>query len=373
MRKAAEMKSTKQASRPDDFYIGPTSSGMHLFVSALVASMGLLLVWRALPRPFPVAWSPLQVAGPALGGLVATGGLLALAFRSAKGRVAAAFSRKHPLLGALIATLSAAACVVDILSGRSALVLVCGAVALSLLYWDRPRYLFALLFLDAAAGAAAVLTVGATAAGGAPDWEQLALALSSAGLGAAIGLTIGGIVAPGSERLRSLERENRELRDLSFRDGLTAVYNRRFAQETGQKLFTRAQRYQERFHALMVDIDHFKRVNDKMGHAAGDEVLKGIAAILQSCVRASDVVARYGGEEFVLFLVQAEPETAQFIANRIRDDVASHRFEGVPWQVTISVGVAGMVVGERLEELVDRADKSLYVAKRGGRNRVAGF
>ena len=123
----------------------------------------------------------------------------------------------------------------------------------------------------------------------------------------------------------------------------------------------------------MLDIDHFLRVNDRLSQAVGDGVLREMALILQSCVRASDVAARYGGEEFVVFLLGASSETVQFIASRIRDDVAKHRFDSVPWQVTISIGIASMREGETLTELVDRADKSLYAAKRSGRNRVSGF
>ena len=192
-------------------------------------------------------------------------------------------------------------------------------------------------------------------------------------MGMVVTATIRGTVTPGEERLQYLERENKELWDLSFHDGLTGLFNRRYAQETGQKLFNRAIRYHEQFHALMIDIDHFKRVNDTLGHAAGDEVLKEIATILQDCVRASDFVVRYGGEEFVVYLVQADSELVQNIANRIRDEVASHGFEMVPWQVTISIGVASIQNNDRLENLLDRADKYLYISKRSGRNRVSGF
>jgi diguanylate cyclase (GGDEF)-like protein len=138
-------------------------------------------------------------------------------------------------------------------------------------------------------------------------------------------------------------------------------------------LFARAKRYGEHLHVLMLDIDHFKNVNDKLGHPVGDEVLKNIADILATQVRASDVVTRYGGEEFLVFLIQTEPEVAQFIANRIRDAVASHAFPDVPWQLTISIGVAGIKADDTLGELVDRADKYLYASKHGGRNRVSGF
>jgi diguanylate cyclase (GGDEF)-like protein len=123
----------------------------------------------------------------------------------------------------------------------------------------------------------------------------------------------------------------------------------------------------------MIDIDHFKRVNDMVSHAVGDEVLKGVGQAIQSCLRTSDSVSRYGGEEFLAFVVQAEAEVAQFIANRIREAVASRVFDEVPWRVTISIGVASVEADDDLESLVDRADKYLYSSKRGGRNRVSGF
>lgn len=370
MQHAVAARAKKRKALSKDLSVDEPSLGsrVHVFASAIILVLGVFIEWRSLPIPFPETWPVVQIVGVALGGVVVAYGVIAILLRSSEGRLAALFSRPRLLLGIVIAAATAIACLLDRAAGRSALALLCGSVVLSLLYWDKPPYLFALMLLAAAVGIQAEYLGYA-----APDWEQVSLAASSLVLGAAVAFTVRGIVAPGAERLRSLERENRELWDLSFRDGLTGLYNRRFAQETGQKLFARAQRYQERFHVLMIDIDHFKRVNDKVSHAAGDEVLKGIASILQSCVRSSDVAARYGGEEFIVFLLQAEPETAQFIANRIRDDVAAHRFESVPWHVTISVGVAGMVEGERLDELVDRADKYLYVAKRGGRNRVAGF
>ena len=334
--------------------------------------VGVLVAWRAWPSAAGPVWALRDAAGVAIGIIVSVGGILGFLLRSVADEYAAPFSRTRPWLGAAIALAAAGEAFVDLEAGRSALALVVGCSCLGLLYWDRPLYLFSLLAADAAAGAAAAFLAIGTADPTAFR-EELCLAVVAAALGAASAFAVRRVVAPGVERLHSLERENRELWDLSFRDGLTGLYNRRFAQETGRKVFARASRYHERLHVLMIDIDHFKRVNDKVSHAAGDATLRGIAEILVSCVRSSDIVARYGGEEFMVFLIEAEPETAQFIANRIRDDVAAHRFEEVPWQVTISIGVAGLAGDESLEALVDRADKHLYVAKRSGRNRVAGF
>ncbi len=258
------------------------------------------------------------------------------------------------------------------LAGAGPAVFVFGATYASAIGWDRMRRFVALAVTDSALIALASI---ASSRLGVRLFRSSDLFVAAAACAAAVAIarTVKSYVAPGRERLRSLERENQQLWDLSFRDSLTGLYNRRFAQETGRILVSRARRYQEQLHVFMLDIDHFKRVNDVVSHAAGDEVLKGVAQAIQSCLRTSDSVARYGGEEFLAFVVQAEAETAQFIANRIRETVASRRFESVPWQVTLSIGVASAAGDADLEELVDRADKYLYASKRGGRNRVSGF
>jgi diguanylate cyclase (GGDEF)-like protein len=180
-------------------------------------------------------------------------------------------------------------------------------------------------------------------------------------------------IKPSEERLMSLEAENKELWNLSYRDGLTGLYNRRYMEQVAEQLFSRAVRYREPLHVLMLDIDHFKKVNDKLGHQVGDEVLQNVAATIQSIIRTSDTVARYGGEEFIAFLVQSNSEITQFIANRIRDGVAATQFSDVPWQITISIGVAGLQDGDTMNSLIDRADQFLYSSKHHGRNRVSGF
>ena len=267
---------------------------------------------------------------------------------------------------------STALSIADVLAGAGPAVFVFGATYASAIGWDRMRRFVALAVTDSALIALASI---ASSRLGVRLFRSSDLFVAAAACAAAVAIarTVKSYVAPGRERLRSLERENQQLWDLSFRDALTGLYNRRFAQETGRILVSRARRYQEQLHVFMLDIDHFKRVNDVVSHAVGDEVLKGVAQAIQSCLRTSDSVARYGGEEFLAFVVQAEAETAQFIANRIRETVASRRFESVPWQVTVSIGVASAAGDTDLEELVDRADKYLYASKRGGRNRVSGF
>ncbi|MEI6875333.1 MAG: GGDEF domain-containing protein [Spirochaetota bacterium] len=176
----------------------------------------------------------------------------------------------------------------------------------------------------------------------------------------------------GDLSLSLLEARVLELREMSFRDALTGLYNRRYATEAGHGFVAQSRRYGYDFHALMVDIDHFKRINDELGHPRGDEVLKEIASILRSAIRETDIAARIGGEEFLVLLPKANAESAQNIANRIRDLVGSTVFEGVPWTVTVSLGVTGIRESDELETLVERADSFLYQSKRSGRNRVSG-
>jgi diguanylate cyclase (GGDEF)-like protein len=124
----------------------------------------------------------------------------------------------------------------------------------------------------------------------------------------------------------------------------------------------------------MLDIDHFKRVNDRYGHAAGDAVLQTLAALLRQSVRDTEIVARYGGEEFALLMPLTNTDEADAAAERIRQTVASHSFltpQGKTLPLTISVGVASFPTDCRtLSDLVEAADKALYAAKNNGRNQV---
>jgi diguanylate cyclase (GGDEF)-like protein len=125
--------------------------------------------------------------------------------------------------------------------------------------------------------------------------------------------------------------------------------------------------------ALMVDVDHFKRINDTHGHAAGDEVLKQVARVLQESIRETDIPVRFGGEEFILFLVGASAFGMRDYAERIRSAIERHRFSIDSDQqiaVTVSLGAAMRHQQESLDELIRRADGALYRAKQAGRNRV---
>ncbi|HEU4425455.1 MAG TPA: diguanylate cyclase, partial [Pilimelia sp.] len=164
-----------------------------------------------------------------------------------------------------------------------------------------------------------------------------------------------------------------QVRRLATIDGLTGLYNRdHFFTEAGKQLRV-AQRYQRPVAAIMVDVDHFKRINDSFGHPVGDEVIRMVGARLHAAARDCDVLGRYGGEEFALFI----PETgaaATVLAERLREIVCAEpvRTAVGPLDVTISVGVAyADGAGQHLNQLLARADAALYEAKQSGRNRVA--
>lgn len=167
-----------------------------------------------------------------------------------------------------------------------------------------------------------------------------------------------------------LQQREAEILALSLRDPLTGVGNRRALEQALALETSRAERTGESLCALMADIDHFKRVNDTYGHEAGDKVLAAFGDLLRRQTRATDVVARFGGEEFVVLMPHTDIERATDTAERIREALASSRFEPLPGPVTVSVGVAELAADESGESLLRRADMALYEAKQSGRNRV---
>jgi diguanylate cyclase (GGDEF)-like protein len=179
------------------------------------------------------------------------------------------------------------------------------------------------------------------------------------------------------ERTDELERANEQLRAISLTDGLTHVANRRRFDEKLQDEWKRAQRHGHPLSLLMLDIDHFKRVNDELGHLVGDDCLTEVAALCAAEVqRSGDLLARYGGEEFIILLPATPEEGAVRVAERVRQAVARspvYSNERVaPVSLTISVGVACVVPDPDMEpqELIRQADEALYSAKESGRNRV---
>jgi diguanylate cyclase (GGDEF)-like protein len=173
---------------------------------------------------------------------------------------------------------------------------------------------------------------------------------------------------------------NERLKHIGLTDALTGVHNRRYFEQRLREEVDRALRKGSPLSCLLVDLDHFKSVNDRYGHLIGDVVLREVAEQIKDQLRLSDAMARYGGEEFAVLLVQTNAVTARAIAERIRERIAGQVFklpEGAQLSVTISIGVAtlmeelrGADIDVRARDLVSRADSALYSAKRSGRNRV---
>lgn len=167
-----------------------------------------------------------------------------------------------------------------------------------------------------------------------------------------------------SQQLTSAERE-------AMTDPLTGMSNRRMLTESLGRMPVDL-RSDTTCAVLYVDIDHFKRVNDKHGHAVGDEVLRVVAATLQACTRPSDVVGRWGGEEFLVLIAPTDRAGVEHLAERLRAQVRRSWVEvdGARLSVSVSVGVAMAAVDEDVTRLVERADHAMLAAKRAGRNRV---
>ncbi|MEY4642468.1 MAG: hypothetical protein RLZZ227_2462 [Pseudomonadota bacterium] len=162
----------------------------------------------------------------------------------------------------------------------------------------------------------------------------------------------------------------RKLHALAVTDELTQLPNRRAIMECGTREWHRTQRAGEPFSCMVLDIDHFKSINDTFGHAAGDTVLCEFAFVLQTILRQSDAVGRVGGEEFLILAAGADPRHALALSERIRMRVELMQVDVIGKRpLTISIGVASRTREETLEELIQHADKALYQAKQNGRNR----
>jgi len=187
-------------------------------------------------------------------------------------------------------------------------------------------------------------------------------------------------------RLRSkthqdeLKKKNRQLEDmltrvesLAIMDPLTGIYNRRRFETIFNSEFKRATRYQLPLSCMMIDIDHFKKVNDTHGHQEGDTVLKELSQVVQATIREVDTPARWGGEEFVVLSPNTTLENGLRAAERVRKAVANHAFTGMDGKkVTVSIGVAAIPAPDldSQDKLIHAADIAMYAAKKNGRNRV---
>jgi diguanylate cyclase (GGDEF)-like protein len=198
------------------------------------------------------------------------------------------------------------------------------------------------------------------------------------GLGVQVGVSAGMLNAGALGVFVLRRREQRLLaatQTLSRLDPLTGLFNRRFLVEQAPRLWRQARRDGSRVAALVLDLDHFKRLNDAHGHAAGDAVLQEVAGALSAAVRPSDILARTGGEELVVLGLVSDPDEAAHLAERLRSAVAGSR-SADGHAVTASIGVAltrpadGESASHELWRLVDRADAAMYEAKQQGRDRV---
>jgi diguanylate cyclase (GGDEF)-like protein len=174
----------------------------------------------------------------------------------------------------------------------------------------------------------------------------------------------------------SLERARlfQEVQSLALTDALTGLQNRRSIFELGRIEFSRAERMKRPFSCMMLDLDHFKKVNDDYGHQVGDRVLQEFAKCCQSSIREVDMVGRYGGEELIIMLPETDRDTAVQVAERLRTTISGHRtkINDIEVDITVSIGVATKDEHTtHMEALIARADQALYIAKHKGRNRVA--
>jgi diguanylate cyclase (GGDEF)-like protein len=180
-------------------------------------------------------------------------------------------------------------------------------------------------------------------------------------------------------RVRSHLQRLAALRDMAIRDGLTRCYNHKYFKIRLEQEIARCRRYQNELALALLDVDHFKSINDSHGHPTGDQVLSHLGDLVQASVRSTDVVARYGGDEFALLFVEAGTKEANAITSRLLERIALHnqtahsgrtQDKDLMVPVTVSVGVTGLVPDDTMETLIKRTDVALYDAKASGRNQV---
>jgi diguanylate cyclase (GGDEF)-like protein len=169
-----------------------------------------------------------------------------------------------------------------------------------------------------------------------------------------------------------LKQQHDQLVGMATHDQLTGLYNRHYLNDALSKKVAYAKRHGEPLSVIIVDIDHFKSVNDTFGHLTGDQILKAVGSAMQSSARKEDIAARFGGEEFIVLLDNCTAHDAQVKAEHLRSQIEALHPEGVA--VTASFGVAQLQQdAQRYEDLLKNADTALYIAKEEGRNRVVAY
>jgi diguanylate cyclase (GGDEF)-like protein len=178
-----------------------------------------------------------------------------------------------------------------------------------------------------------------------------------------------------AENLLTREYANEGILRFAFTDFLTGLRTRGYFEQQVEMEFKRAERRRQKFALLMLDIDHFKKLNDSFGHHVGDQVLREVAGLLAQDMREVDTVARYGGEEFVIVLPETTETGAAYVAERLRRTVEEARFlagsDHKAQRLTISIGIAVYDTDAQFKgDLIEFADAAMYAAKHAGRNRV---
>jgi diguanylate cyclase (GGDEF)-like protein len=183
-----------------------------------------------------------------------------------------------------------------------------------------------------------------------------------------------GFVMLNSERLEAdLRNAQNKLQKMATTDFLTGIANIRLFSEAGEREVQRAHRYKRSLTVLMIDLDHFKKINDKYGHAIGDKILVAFTGICKKCLRKADIFGRLGGEEFAILLAETDINGGRKFAERLRVIIEKSRIkvEGNTFHITISIGVTQLLPDDnQLEAALKRADDNMYEAKRKGRNQV---
>lgn len=183
-------------------------------------------------------------------------------------------------------------------------------------------------------------------------------------------------VSNAAEQINALKCELERTKRIAKTDELTSIPNRRGFNEKANELLLKAKISNQPFSLVSIDIDHFKTINDEFGHLIGDSVLRYLAKQLSKETKGKDLIARLGGEEFVVLLSNTEYQTAINVAENLRKKITKTKLEVVnlnkPLSLTISLGVATFMDGDEIEDMLDRADKAMYLAKQSGRNAVRG-
>lgn len=196
-------------------------------------------------------------------------------------------------------------------------------------------------------------------------WNVLDHALAYRFIAVLLGTSLFAAIA-----IREITRQQNILKQQAVMDTLTGLFNRALLQHSLVQAIEINNRTGEPMSLIMLDIDHFKKINDDLGHDVGDIVLKGIGRILKSLFRSSDMAFRIGGEEFLVLVYNANVQTAIEMAEKLRSEIEHHSLIA-DRTVTASIGVAGYQKGNNWEEWLKQSDENLYLAKSGGRNQVA--